>query len=176
MAEYTLHIDINNLPSENSKAKEKLDNVTNNNKKESSGNDKLDNLVKAAKAVGAVKLAKQVVNIGKQELNYRINTYGAKYGDTARQNELQNMMTTLDMGTSFVKSTVTGVVAGATFGPWGALAGAIIGSVSDAIGKVVDITHKTEEWQRQQYINNLNETRASERLGLMKTDRQRGRR
>lgn len=175
MAEYTLHIDINNLPSENSKAKEKLDSVTNNNKKESSGNDKLDNLAKAAKAVGAVKLAKQVVGLAKSELNYRINTYGAKYGDTARQNELQNMMTTLDMGTNFVKSTAGGAIAGATFGPWGALAGAIIGSVSDIIGKVVDYNHKKEEWERQQYINNLNEVRQSERLGLMKSDRQRGR-
>lgn len=174
MAEYTLHIDINNLPSENSKAKDKLDSVTGN-KKESSKSEQLDSLTKAAKAVGAVKLAKQVVNIGKQELNYRISTYGAKYGDTARQNELQNMMTQVNMGVSFVQSTATGAIAGATFGPWGALAGAIIGSVSDIIGKVVDYNHKKEEWERQQYINNLNETRASERLGLMKSDRQRGR-
>lgn len=175
MAEYTLHIDINNLPSENSKAKEKLDNVTNNNKKESSGNDKLDNLAKAAKAVGLVKLAKQTVGLAKSELNYRIGVYGAKYGDTARQNELQNMMKEVDMGVSFLTSTASGAVAGATFGPWGALAGAIIGSVSDIIGKVVNINHNREEWQRETYINNLNEVRQSERLGLMRSDRQRGR-
>lgn len=176
MAEYTLHININNIPGDNNtKAKEKLEKTTNGDNTGSGVSDKLENLKKAAKAVGAISLGKQVLGIGKQELNYRISTYGAKYGDTARQNELQNMMSIANSGVSLAKNTVSGAVAGATLGPAGAIVGAVIGFVSDGLNQVMGMVHRSEEWSRQQYINNLNETRTSERLGLMKSDRQRGR-
>lgn len=172
MAEYTLHIDLNGIPSDMSNAQKKLGKLTDpeGNKNNASQDPSLGKILKG---VGAYKLATEVVNTGKQYLSYRVNTYGARYGDTARQNELNNMMTVANYGVNLIKSTAEGAIAGATFGPWGALAGAIIGTITDVIGEVIGGVERTDQWQLQQNQNTFNEIRASERLGMMISDRNR---
>lgn len=171
--EFTLHIDIQNIPSETSKAKEKLNQVNGIEKKEPSSNSTTENLLNAAKAVGVVKLAKTVVSAGTSYLNYRATTVGARYGDTARQNEINNVMNTIGMVSGIGSATVAGAMAGSIVPGVGTAVGAAIGAVTGMVGQVVDIVKNIENWNMKNTKNTFEENRRSERLGLMKTDRNR---
>jgi len=172
--DFTLHIDLQNIPSDTSRAKEKLNNVTNVNSG-SSAAEKSDNtgIIKAAKTVGLISLGKQVVSSATNYTTYKLSTYGSRYGDSARQNEINNMMTITSAGLSFVTSTAGGAIAGATLGPIGAAVGAAIGAVSSVVGRVVDIIKNNEEYNRKRDIERISENRSFERLGLLASDRNR---
>lgn len=173
MAEYILHIDLQNIPSSKSKAEAKLKNTTGKNTKDPK-KEKLEKLQKSLKGLGVMALGKQVLNSGKEIINYRIGTISARYGDTARQNRVQNTMTMIETAGGIIGAAGSGAVAGATVGgPVGAAVGAVIGLVTEAVSIGVQMYERNDEWQRNQYKNNLDEVRSSERLGLMRTDRSR---
>ena len=80
MTEFTLHIDLQNIPSDTSKAKEKLDQMTGNtSNSKSTGNETSANLMKIAKGVGVVKLAQTTVKTATSYANYKLSTVGARY-------------------------------------------------------------------------------------------------
>lgn len=172
--EYTLHIDINNIPSDTSKAQEKLNSVTGNNKS-TKKIDKSESLLKAAKTVGAIKLGSQVLKVGVSQVKYEMGRYGARTGDIAGQNRINNIMATGDQILSVGKAGVGGAVAGAAFGPWGAAIGAVTGLITSSMQQVMNMVNRGREWEVQQQLQRTTEARAAERIGQMRTDRNRGR-
>ena len=96
-------------------------------------------------------------------------------GDTARQNEINNIRQGVGIATNIGGSIITGAVGGSMFGPIGAAVGAVTGLLSSVIGQVSEIAQNIEQWNLNQNKNNMEEIRNSERLGLLKTDRNRDR-
>ena len=167
--EFILHIDLSKLDNKEDNAKDKLDQTVNketankNNKVE----DDTDKIIKAAKTVGAIALARQTINAGISYGKYRANTIGARYGDTARQNEINNMINITDKLVGIGGSTVTGALIA---GP----VGAAVGLISGVIPEILSAIERVDQWNIKQRENDINEVRSSERLGLLSTDRNRG--
>lgn len=165
--EYILHIDISNLQSDKSKAKDKLDKATGKGDpgKKKDPNDKLK------KAVGALakKTALTAVNdIAKPMIEFQINSYSARYGNSVRANVIKNVQSVADSGVEIGSATL----AGASVGGW---IGAIVGFALGVAKKGIDIAQNAINYDSKQQVYKFEEIRASERLGLQLSDRNRNR-
>ena len=170
--DFILHIDLSKLNSKEDNAKSKLeqtlnrDTVANKNQIAEEGSNKI---ITAAKTVAVTAVASQAVSAGINYAKYRVNTIGARYGDTARQNEINNMINIADNVMSIGGSTIAGFVA-----TGGNPLGAAVGLVSSLIPKILGAIERVDQWNIQQRENDVIERRSSERLGLLSTDRNRG--
>ena len=173
MKDFTLHIDLNNVQPEKEQAKEQLKKFSDSSTPENKSRDR-QFFKDTVAGVGTVMAAKQIVSIGTDIVDYRLSTVGARYGDTARQNQINNFMTQMNIAGGIASSTISGGVAGFTVGgPIGAAVGAAVMATASIVGEVVQGIQRSQDWEREQIKNNLEEVRTSERLGLMKTDRNR---
>lgn len=160
MASNIFELNINLMQLENSEAKEALKETT-----EASANQqnpeesKKDESLKKLKSTAAW-AGKQTVQIVKQIAVYDLNKAGSVYGDTARQNEIDNITTTASMGMSVVNMAATGAQVG---GPWGAVIGAVLGTV----GEVIQGFQRAQEYKIKQQDNLRQSNYASERLGIL---------
>lgn len=169
--EFTLHINIDNLPTEKSKAQEALKKATGKGS-DTSSTTKYKSL---AKTIGLTHLGNQIVNTAINVGKYEVSTISAKYGDTARQNEIQNQIQIMETTKGIASSIITAGIAGSAFGPIGTAAGVAISIISNTINQTVSMFERREMWNLQQSKNTINEIRSSERIGLLSTDRNRGR-
>lgn len=173
MADFTLHIRLDELESAEDKAKKNLDEATGSTDKPKTSKNEPQSLLKAAKTVGAIKLGQQVLSVGVNQIKYEAGRYGARTGDIAGQNRINNIMNTGSQILSVGKSGLTGAVAGATFGPWGAAIGAVTGLVTSGLQQIMNMVNRGREWEVQQQLQRTTEARASERIGQIRTDRNR---
>lgn len=178
MPEFTIHIDLNNIPTDTAKAQEALDvvngkaNIQQSTPSRVSASSKMDAL-KTAKAIGAVHIGKQLINTSISVAKYRVGTISARYGDTARQNEINNIISVGEREMGILGSTMSGAMAGSLVGPVGTAVGAVLGFTSSMINEAVQMFERRDQWQLQQNKNNFVENRSMERLGMMTTDRNR---
>lgn len=148
-------LNINLMQLDKSEAKEALKQTTNGAADQKQDDKKDSDLKKTAKWAG-----KQVVQIVKQVAVYDLNKAGTIYGDQARQNEIDNITSTVAMGSTIANMTAMGAQIG---GGWGALIGAVLGTV----GEVIQGVQRANEYKIQQQ-NNLREANyAQERLGIL---------
>jgi len=163
--EYVLHIDIENIQSSNSKAKAKLDATTGKNTgKDDKQKDKLN---KAVKALGKKVTMTATNDVVKPMVDFQINSYSARYGNSVRANTIRNAQSVVDAGIDIGGMALAGASVG---GGWGALIGAALGIV----GKGVEIVQNVISYDSKQEVHKFEEIRASERLGLQLSDRNRG--
>ena len=126
-------------------------------------------------ALGGYAAAKIVGTGWNAVKTFAINNISEKYGDQARQNEINNTLNGLGIAGGIAGSTVGGAAAGALAGPVGAVVGAVIGLVAGVANQTVKSVEASYKWQRQEYENTLNEARQSERLGIDISQRNRTR-
>lgn len=168
--EYKLTISLKD-ETEKKPAKKALDKATGKDGEDSKSKKirkEISSAMSAVKALSAYKVANTFVQGGKQLTNYYLGSVGSRYGDTARQNEINNIMS---VG-SRVTGAATSIAAGALVGGW---AGAVIATVGEIVSNAVNVVTNKDKWNQQQRINDMNEIRQSERLGLLASDRNRGR-
>lgn len=169
--EYVLHINVHNLGN-NSQAKKQLEETTtgeSGSSDESSDKGKFDKLKSAIKKVAAgLSIAKPVLETAKAELDWQINSYSARYHNTARANQIKNIQKTGGV----VADAAGNVATAAATGGWiAALAVAAL-----EVGKMaMDINRNLMDYTMKQETNKFEEIRASERLGLQLSDRNRNR-
>ena len=159
MANNIFELNVNLMYLEKSEAKEALRttaegaaNQQSNTDNKKEGDSKLKKSVKWA--------GKQSMQIVKQIAVYDLNKAGSVYGDTARQNEIDNMMTTAAMGQTIASMTATGAQIG---GGWGAIIGLVLGTV----GEVIQGAQRAYEYKIEQQNNQREASYAQERLGIL---------
>lgn len=148
------------------KEKEQLENVSNGsgNEKESTDDKKVvtkKNYVAAA----AIDLGKSTaLQVGK----LYVDTIGVRTDNTARQNEVSNIVDLAGKGISAVGS----IAAGAAMG---GVPGAVIAAVAVAVNEAVNIASNVMQYKRDIAEDTASTMHASERLGMVATDRNRRR-
>ena len=148
------------------KEKEQLENVSNgsNNEKEST-DDKKVVTKKNYVAAQAIDLAKTTaLQVGK----LYVDTIGVRTDNTARQNEVNNIVDLAGKGISAVGS----IAAGAAMG---GVPGAVIAAVAVAVNEAVNIASNVMQYRRDIAEDAASTIHASERLGMVATDRNRRR-
>lgn len=148
------------------KEKEQLENVSNgsNNEKEST-DDKKVVTKKNYVAAQAIDLAKTTaLQVGK----LYVDTIGVRTDNTARQNEVNNIVDLAGKGISAVGS----IAAGAAIG---GVPGAVIAAVAVAVNEAVNIASNVMQYRRDIAEDAASTMHASERLGMVATDRNRRR-
>lgn len=148
------------------KEKEQLENVSNgsNNEKESN-DDKKVITKKNYVAAQAIDLAKTTaLQVGK----LYVDTIGVRTDNTARQNEVNNIVDLAGKGISAVGS----IAAGAAMG---GIPGAVIAAVAVAVNEAVNIAGNVMQYKRDIAEDAASTMHASERLGMVATDRNRRR-
>lgn len=148
------------------KEKEQLENVSNgsNNEKEST-DDKKVVTKKNYVAAQAIDLAKTTaLQVGK----LYVDTIGVRTDNTARQNEVNNIVDLAGKGISAVGS----IAAGAAMG---GVPGAVIAAVAVAVNEAVNIASNVMQYRRDIAEDAASTMHASERLGMVATDRNRRR-
>lgn len=148
------------------KEKEQLENVSNGsgNEKESTDDKKVvtkKNYVTAA----AIDLGKSTaLQVGK----LYVDTIGVRTDNIARQNEVSNIVDLAGKGISAVGS----IAAGAAMG---GVPGAVIAAVAVAVNEAVNIASNVMQYRRDIAEDAASTMHASERLGMVATDRNRRR-
>lgn len=148
------------------KEKEQLENVSNgsNNEKEST-DDKKVVTKKNYVAAQAIDLAKTTaLQVGK----LYVDTIGVRTDNSARQNEVNNIVDLAGKGISAVGS----IAAGAAMG---GVPGAVIAAVAVAVNEAVNIASNVMQYRRDIAEDAASTMHASERLGMVATDRNRRR-
>lgn len=148
------------------KEKEQLENVSNGsgNEKEST-DDKKVVTKKNYVAAQAIDLAKTTaLQVGK----LYVDTIGVRTDNTARQNEVSNIVDLAGKGISAVGS----IAAGAAMG---GVPGAVIAAVAVAVNEAVNIASNVMQYKRDIAEDTASTMHASERLGMVATDRNRRR-
>lgn len=175
MAEYILHINLDNgleIINEKDEAQKQLENFNDPNKTNTVTTKEIPfkNTVTGLAVIQGAQIAKDIVT---DMVSYRLNTVGVRYGDTATQNRINNIMNGVNKVGGIVSATAAGAVAGSVIPVVGTAVGAALGFISSVSSEIVQMVQRMDEWDRNQQINNLNERRTSERLGLLSTDRNR---
>ena len=148
------------------KEKEQLENVSNGsgNEKEST-DDKKVVTKKNYVAAQAIDLAKTTaLQVGK----LYVDTIGVRTDNSARQNEVSNIVDLAGKGISAVGS----IAAGAAMG---GVPGAVIAAVAVAVNEAVNIASNVMQYKRDIAEDTASTMHASERLGMVATDRNRRR-
>ena len=148
------------------KEKEQLENVSNgSNNEEKSTDDKKVVTKKNYVAAQAIDLAKTTaLQVGK----LYVDTIGVRTDNTARQNEVNNIIDLAGKGISAVGS----IAAGAAMG---GVPGAVIAAVAVAVNEAVNIAGNVMQYRRDIAEDAASTMHASERLGMVATDRNRRR-
>lgn len=148
------------------KEKEQLENVSNgSNNEEKSTDDKKVVTKKNYVAAQAIDLAKTTaLQVGK----LYVDTIGVRTDNTARQNEVNNIVDLAGKGISAVGS----IAAGAAMG---GVPGAVIAAVAVAVNEAVNIAGNVMQYRRDIAEDAASTMHASERLGMVATDRNRRR-
>ena len=146
------------------KEKEQLENVSNgSNNEEKSTDDKKVVTKKNYVAAQAIDLAKTTaLQVGK----LYVDTIGVRTDNTARQNEVNNIVDLAGKGISAVGS----IAAGAAMG---GVPGAVIAAVAVAVNEAVNIASNVMQYRRDIAEDAASTMHASERLGMVATDRNR---
>ena len=97
-------------------------------------------------------------NLINQAVNTTLNRYYALSENYKFQNTVTNLKTTLSTGRNLVSS----IVAGAEFGPVGAIAGAVIGVASEGI----NLFNKYSNYYQQLNATNMQTEWTGKRMGL----------
>jgi hypothetical protein len=123
------------------------------------------------RAIGKASIAaygtSKIVGIGWNAVKtFTLSNIGEKYGDQARQNQVNNVLSSISVGGNVLSGTVSGAAAGALAGPIGAVVGAAVGLVTSTTSQIVGMVEADAKWQRQEMENMYNEIRASNRLGV----------
>ena len=166
MAQYRIVIDTNSQTKKEIR-KDQLKTVTGD--KPESTPKKDDSNVEAFKAgaAGSI-LVSGAVGVAKNIGGILIDQVGARTDNVALQNTIDNILSVTKTGIGFAGAIAAGAAVG---GPWGAVAGAVVGIANEAIS----IANKAMNYSRTQAEHVQKETMASERLGITAADRNRGR-
>lgn len=169
--EKVIRIDVSNIKDSKTDAQDHLDKTTGKSTDNNSGNNTKANneLIKKTATTASLAIGYTAgKKIAKQVGTYMISNIGTKYGDQARQNEINNIKsagsTLLSMGEEIAAGAM---VAGPI--------GAVVASVAAIAGQVVEISERVDEYNQLQKQNSLEEVRSSERLGQISTQRNRQR-
>ena len=156
---FELNVNINTTGE--SEAEKALNDTTNGSieVQQDSGSDATSKGKNIAAAIGVMSIQK-VSQIGNQIASYEINKIGTIYGDQARQNEINNIMTVANTLTGIVSSTITGAAVGG-------LPGAIVGFVLNTASEVIQAGQRVEQYNIQQRDHMLNSNYKLERLGML---------
>jgi hypothetical protein len=128
------------------------------------------------KAALAGYAATQVVEIGWNAVKtFKLDNIGEKYGDQARQNQVNNALNIAGRAKSVAGSAASGALAGAAAGPVGAIVGAAIGIISNVANQSIQATEAQAKWLRKEQENLYASIRSSERLGVDISQRSRSR-
>lgn len=162
--EYKLTINVEGLTGGTSKARSKLNRATG----KGPGNFQkgAQNLQKGLNAIKGFVAVEAVNTIAIPTIEYQINSYSARFGNSARANTVKNIARQVGK----VGELGSSVLAGAAIG---GIPGAIIAGVLDAAKQTMDINHNLIDYQTKQDKYKFTEIRASERLGLTLSDRNR---
>jgi len=161
--EYRLTIDVNGLSGGRSRAQQKLDSV---NGKGDDGNDKNKKLKGSVKALTTKAVLETVNNIAMPMVEYQINSYSARFGNSARANTVKNIQRSVGR----VNELGDAVLTGASAGGW---IGALVMGTLDMAKQAIEINQNLIDYQTKQDKYKFTEIRASERLGLTLSDRNR---
>lgn len=172
--EFTLHIALDSIQTDKSKAEEHLRNATSTGDTENSTDDeKKSKLSNSVKAAFIDNIASKAFNMVQQVSASQVEKLGSIYDNQMRQNQINNLMTSVGMATELVSAGVSGAVTGSVAGPVGAAVGAVLAVAADATKQSIQAYNRVETWDVQQYGNTLNEVRSSERLGIQRSNRNR---
>ena len=166
MAQYRIVIDTNSQ-TKKEKRKDQLKTVTGD-KPESTPKKEDSNIESVKAGVAGSILVSGAVGIAKNIGGILIDQVGARTDNVALQNTIDNILSVTKTGIGFAGAIAAGAAVG---GPWGAVAGAVIGIANEA----VSIANKAMSYSRTQAEHIQKETMASERLGITAADRNRGR-
>lgn len=115
-------------------------------------------------ATMAVDLAKDTVL---QVANYQTNKIATVYDNQARANKINNITSTANTLMDAGIGIASAAMAGAAFGPIGAVVGAVVGVVAEAVSIGVEVNQRLDEWEMRQEDNIRNAAYAQERLGIL---------
>lgn len=169
---FELNINLNEVGK--SEAEQALKETTNGSAGDSGndGNIELTNLEKAGKMLSGIHLAGQIdSNILRPLVNMGTNTIGSVYGDTARMNQINNLTNSVNTGMGFVRSGLSGYSVGSAFGNGAGVAMAIVNVVMDVAGEAISMIENSIQYNNQQLDYKYNSAYASERLGILATNK-----
>lgn len=123
------------------------------------GEEAASNASSTGGAIGA--LALQTVGKAASDLlSFDISRTATVFGDQARANEISNLMAGTGIVGNIAQGALTGLAVG---GPWGALAGAILATVTEG----VKVAQRAYEFNIKQTDHKINANYAQERLGIL---------
>lgn len=150
------------------KEKEQLENVSNGSGKENKDDDGSVVTTKSYAVSKAIELAKTTaLQVGK----LYVDTIGVRTDNTARQNQVNNIMDLAGKGISLAESLANAIILG---GKKGAVS-AIVAAVTFAVTEAVNTAGNVMQYKRDIAEDTASTMHASERLGMVATDRNRRR-
>lgn len=113
---------------------------------------------KTAAAIGAMVISSGT-QIATRIISFETSKIGSLYGDVARQNEINNMLS----GVNTIAEIGQMAAAGAAFGPWGAAVGVVLGIA----GKAIEYAYNGYMYTKEEEDRVRNSNYAQERLGIL---------
>lgn len=164
MADNVMQLNIN-LTKVDTKSteQEQLDTVTATAKNGNSGIDKKDVLKKAA---GVTMAYNQIQKITTTVVTTKLSQIGSVYGDQAKQNEINNVMSSVGTVSGIGQSIIGGALVA---GP----VGAVVMGLTSLIAEGYAMFERNASYQRLERENAINSMRSSEALGMTAIDRNR---
>ena len=150
------------------KEKEQLENVSNGSGKENKDDDGSVVTTKSYAVSKAIELAKTTaLQVGK----LYVDTIGVRTDNSARQNEVNNIVDLAGKGIDLAGSFANAIILGGTKGAKSAVAAAVAFIASEAISMIGNVM----QYKRDIVEDAASTMHASERLGMVATDRNRRR-
>lgn len=171
--EFTLHIALDSIQTDKSKAERHLKNTTSDSGDSDPGDENTSKLRSIVAIAATEDIAKKAYHMVQEVGSAQISKMGAIYDNQMRQAQLSNLMTSIGMGAELVGAGLSGAKIGSAAGGVGAAIGAVAAVAADAAKQAYQAYNRYESWDVNQYAHGLDETRASERLGIQRSNRSR---
>lgn len=161
---FELDIYLHELPSEESRDKEKLKETTEAENEENDGK-KIKTAADAKKSAkhfsyNLAQAVSYVKEVGSQEINFRVSRHATMYGNEARSNKLSNEMQMFKSVASMGTTIAAGFKMG---GVWGG----VIAIAGTALTTAQDVSQRLQLYEDKQEDHVLNAAFAQERLGMI---------
>lgn len=117
-----------------------------------------------------IQAASTAINVAKQSADFAWNRYCTLQEDYMSQQWVNNAKDTINRVTGVANSAIQGGMVGASFGPIGATAGAIIGAVGYGFGQYTEYQKRMSNYYQQLNSTNFQTEFSASRYGLSGTE------
>lgn len=117
-------------------------------------------------AIG-VQAATKAASIAKNAAEFSLERYCTLQEDYMSQQAISNIQTSISQVSQAGSSMITGAMSMAKFGPWGMIAGGLIGAASFGVNQYISYQKRMSSYHQQLNAVNFQTEFSSSRLGLI---------